>query len=140
MGFYSMIFVFDTRVLWNNEAITQIFFSLQILSIEGVLSYRDQHIWQHSSDVMCGIVHIQVSQTASEQHVTTHATSILKSIGLKNITVQVEKEAFFQHLTGLNSASSTFIDNYSNVGLRAVWPRFQNICFLVILLFVWLIP
>ncbi|XP_064619343.1 proton-coupled zinc antiporter SLC30A5-like isoform X2 [Lineus longissimus] len=73
----------------------------KVLSIEGVTSYRQQHFWQHSSKVYCGMLHIHVSPDAAEQKIIKQVTAIFKEIGINNMTVQVEKEAFFQHMSGL---------------------------------------
>jgi len=34
-------------------------------------------------------------------------TSILKTVGIKNLTVQVEKETYYHHITALNSANGS---------------------------------
>ncbi|CAH1796787.1 unnamed protein product [Owenia fusiformis] len=78
--------------------------SLQkVLDLEGVLSYREQHFWQHSSNVTCGTLHVQVTKGISEQKIISQITAIFKDIGINNMTVQVETEAYFQHMTGLGS-------------------------------------
>ena len=37
--------------------------------MDGVLSYRDEHFWEHSSKVLCGIIHVQVTPSSKEQRV-----------------------------------------------------------------------
>ena len=44
-------------------------FFLKILSLDGVLSYRDPHFWRHSSDLIVGSIHVQVAPSANEQRV-----------------------------------------------------------------------
>ncbi len=43
--------------------------AFQVLSVEGVLSFRDEHFWRHSSNVVCGTIHIQIKPEVSEQKV-----------------------------------------------------------------------
>ena len=72
-----------------------------LLTIEGVLSYRDQHFWRHSGNVVCGVVHVQISPDAQEARVTSRVTAIFTEIGVNRIAVQVEKDNFFSHMSGL---------------------------------------
>ena len=44
---------------------------LQLLSLEGVISYRDEHFWRHSSKVICGTIHVQVRPEISEQKIVS---------------------------------------------------------------------
>ena len=39
------------------------------MSIDGVLSYREQFFWQHSAKVEAGMVHVQVAPSVNEQKV-----------------------------------------------------------------------
>ena len=41
----------------------------QVLSLDGILSYRDQHVWKHSADIIAGTIHVQVAPSASEQRI-----------------------------------------------------------------------
>lgn len=41
----------------------------KVMKIEGVLSYRNQHFWVHSSKVLVGSIHVQVMPNASEQKI-----------------------------------------------------------------------
>lgn len=76
----------------------------RILSIEGVISYRDEHLWQlSSSSIYCATLHVQISSGAYEQLITAQINSILKELKLTNLVVQLEKEVFFQHLQGLGA-------------------------------------
>ena len=40
-----------------------------MLSIDGVISYSDEHFWRHSSRVLCGTIHVQLQPDSSEQKV-----------------------------------------------------------------------
>jgi zinc transporter 5/7 len=79
----------------------------KILSVEGVLSYRNENFWRHSANVVCGTIHIQIRLEGSEQKVVQHVTAILKEEGVTNLTVQIEKETFFQHMSGLGVSMDT---------------------------------
>ncbi|KAK7115619.1 proton-coupled zinc antiporter SLC30A5-like [Littorina saxatilis] len=76
----------------------------KILSVEGVLAYRDPHIWSHTSTKVMATLHIQISSTAIEQRIVSQISAILKEAGIHNVTVQTEKETFFYHMSGLGSS------------------------------------
>ncbi|XP_029798240.1 zinc transporter 5 isoform X3 [Suricata suricatta] len=75
----------------------------KIQKIEGLISYRDPHFWRHSASVVAGTVHIQVTSDVLEQRIVQQVTGILKDAGVNNLTIQVEKEAYFQHMSGLST-------------------------------------
>jgi len=52
-----------------------VFNQLQILTLEGVLSYRDQHFWRHSGSLVCGSLHVQISAAASEQYTVSQVSN-----------------------------------------------------------------
>uniref|UniRef100_A0A674PAI4 Zinc transporter n=1 Tax=Takifugu rubripes TaxID=31033 RepID=A0A674PAI4_TAKRU len=75
----------------------------KIEKLEGVLSYRDPHFWRHSASVVAGTIHLQVMSDVVEQRIIHQVTAILKEAGVNNLSVQVEKEAYFQHMSGLST-------------------------------------
>ncbi|XP_074057385.1 proton-coupled zinc antiporter SLC30A5 isoform X1 [Macrotis lagotis] len=75
----------------------------KIQKIEGLISYRDPHFWRHSASVVAGTIHIQVMSDVLEQRIVQQVTGVLKDAGVNNLTVQVEKEAYFQHMSGLST-------------------------------------
>ncbi|TRY91874.1 hypothetical protein DNTS_017673 [Danionella cerebrum] len=75
----------------------------EIQKIEGVLSYRDPHFWRHSASVMAGTIHLQLMSDVVEQRVVQQVSAILKDAGVNNLTIQLEKEAYFQHMSGLST-------------------------------------
>ncbi|XP_065059962.1 proton-coupled zinc antiporter SLC30A5-like isoform X2 [Rhopilema esculentum] len=97
----------------------------KILSIENVLSYKDQHFWQHSADLVVGTISLQVTPTAIEQRVIQQVTSIVKEYGVGNLTVQIEKESFYHNLNKLsgdglpvmNFQKQTTLDKYEIVNI-----------------------
>ncbi|XP_037548237.1 zinc transporter 5 [Nematolebias whitei] len=75
----------------------------KIEKIDGVLSYRDPHFWRHSATLVAGTIHLQVMSDVVEQRIVQQVTAILKDAGVNNLSVQVEKEAYFQHMSGLGT-------------------------------------
>uniref|UniRef100_A0A3P9JPM4 Zinc transporter n=1 Tax=Oryzias latipes TaxID=8090 RepID=A0A3P9JPM4_ORYLA len=75
----------------------------KIDKLEGVLSHRDAHFWRHSANMVAGTIHLQVMSDVVEQRITQQVTALLKDAGVNNLSVQVEKEAYFQHMSGLSS-------------------------------------
>jgi len=76
----------------------------RILKLDQVQSYSDEHFWNLSSSTIVGTIHIQIANDGDEQRVTAQVQTILKEAQLQNVAIQVEKQVFFNHLTGLNSA------------------------------------
>uniref|UniRef100_A0A8C1HHL3 Zinc transporter n=1 Tax=Cyprinus carpio carpio TaxID=630221 RepID=A0A8C1HHL3_CYPCA len=75
----------------------------KIRKIEGVLSYRDPHFWRHSASVIAGTIHLQLMSDVVEQRVIQQVSAVLKDAGVNNLTIQLEKEAYFQHMSGLST-------------------------------------
>ncbi|XP_066514784.1 proton-coupled zinc antiporter SLC30A5 [Hoplias malabaricus] len=75
----------------------------KIQKVEGVLSYRDPHFWRHSANTIAGTIHLQIMSDVVEQRIIQQVTAVLKDAGVNNLTVQVEKEAYFQHMSGLST-------------------------------------
>ncbi|KAM6037440.1 LOW QUALITY PROTEIN: proton-coupled zinc antiporter SLC30A5-like [Chlamydotis macqueenii] len=71
-----------------------------IQKTEGVISYRDPHFW---CPVVAGTIYVQVKDVVREQRIIQQVTAILKDAGINNLSVQVEKEAYFQHMSGLST-------------------------------------
>jgi zinc transporter 5/7 len=73
----------------------------KLFSVDGVLSYSEEHFWRHSSRVLCGTIHVQIEPDASEQKVVAQVTSLFKEAGISNMCIEVEKRTYFHHLQGL---------------------------------------
>ncbi|XP_030049078.1 proton-coupled zinc antiporter SLC30A5 [Microcaecilia unicolor] len=82
----------------------------KIERLDGIISYRDPHFWRHSASVVAGTIHLQVLSDTVEQRIIQQVTSILKDAGINNLTVQVEKEAYFQHMSGLSTGFHEVLD------------------------------
>lgn len=88
----------------------------RVLKIEGVISYREPHFWSHTSTKMMGSLHVQVVPEASEQKIIAQVLSIFKDLGPNSLTIQVEKEAYFHHLSGLSAAFHPLIQQSKTFG------------------------
>ncbi|CAF1123198.1 unnamed protein product [Didymodactylos carnosus] len=76
----------------------------KILRIENVQSFSNEHFWALSSSQLIGTIHIQIAKDGDEQRITSQVQAILKENQVTNIAIQIEKQVFFNHLQGLNSA------------------------------------
>ncbi|KAH9513268.1 hypothetical protein Btru_034511 [Bulinus truncatus] len=75
----------------------------KIKTIDGVLSYREPHFWSHTANRVIGMIHVQVSQQAQEQRIISQVAAIFKDAEVNSLTVQVEKQSYFFHLSGLGA-------------------------------------
>ncbi|CAG2187917.1 MSC2 [Mytilus edulis] len=82
----------------------------KVLNIEGILAYREPHFWQHTADKIYGTVHIHVVPDASEQKIIAYVTNLFKEININTVTVQVEKETYYFHLSGLGANCDSYND------------------------------
>ncbi|MFH4975254.1 hypothetical protein AB6A40_001963 [Gnathostoma spinigerum] len=72
-----------------------------VLQIDGVISYSRAHIWQLKSDLNVVSIHVQISDETNDQLVRYRITKLLKLPGVSQVTVQVEKESFFQNIQAI---------------------------------------
>ena len=73
-----------------------------ILALDGVISHRLCHVWQHTEHENIAVINVNVEPYVIEQRIISQVQSIFRSCGINTITVQVEKEAFYQHMSGLS--------------------------------------
>ncbi|KAH3837247.1 zinc transporter 5-like [Dreissena polymorpha] len=92
----------------------------KILNLEGVTSYRDHHVWYHTSSKVLATLHLHVAHDASEQKIISQVGSIMKDAGIHSVTVQVEKEEYLQHLSGLGSTFDPNVFQHSHFELPHV--------------------
>nr|XP_037272779.1 zinc transporter 5-like [Rhipicephalus microplus] len=116
----SMILVLRTPLQLEGKKLPSML--SKVLKIEGVLSYRNEHFWYHTSDVLAGSLHVQIAKDANSQKVLSQVTSLFKELGMQHFTVQVEKEEFFQHMSGLRASTNY----YSNALLRSAAHQASN--------------
>ncbi len=71
------------------------------MGIEGVVSYRKMHVWQLNSEQYIGSLIVEVTPETNQKKVTRQVLDVLHHSGLTQISVQIEKDAFFQHISSL---------------------------------------
>jgi len=74
-----------------------------VLELDGIISYRGCRVWQHIDDDVIAVITVHVKPHVLEQRVVSQVTSIFRDAGVSAITTQVEKEDFYQHMSGLMS-------------------------------------
>ncbi|KAK8782149.1 hypothetical protein V5799_016509 [Amblyomma americanum] len=116
----SMILVLRTPCQIEGKRLSSVLG--KVLKIEGVLSYRNEHFWYHTSDVLAGSLHVQIAKEANSQKVLSQVSSLFKELGMQHFTVQVEKEEFFQHMSGLRASTNY----YNNALLRSASHQASN--------------
>lgn len=91
----------------------------KIMNLDSVISYRDPHFWFHTSSKVFGTLHLHVAQDAVEQKVISQVGAILKDSGLHSVTLQVEKDSYFQHMSGLGASVDQNFSalNFENLNL-----------------------
>ena len=47
------------------------------MALDGVVGYSDEHIWQHSSKVVCCTLRLQVKRDCGEQKITAQVNKFL---------------------------------------------------------------
>ena len=67
----------------------------QVRRIPGVLGYREPHFWTHTGRDAIGTMHVLVSEDCDQQHVLRAVSAIFTDIGVAEVAIQVETEAFF---------------------------------------------
>lgn len=82
---------------------------LGISKLDGVASWSDPHVWDYSEEAQHGTITVRANEDAREQSVLASVQGVFKANGLKHMTVQVTKEAFYtatrakESQTGLTS-------------------------------------
>lgn len=62
----------------------------KVTGLAGVYSVQDPHFWTLCSDVYVGAIKIEVSENADAKYVTKQARMIFESIGVKQMTIQLD--------------------------------------------------
>ena len=73
-----------------------------ILALDGVISHRLCHVWQHLDHETIAVMNVHVESYVIEQRIINQIQNVFRLCGINNITVQVEKESFYQHMSGLS--------------------------------------
>lgn len=62
----------------------------KVTGLAGVYSVQEPHFWTLCSDVYIGAIKLEVSKNVDPKYVVTHTRMIFESIGIKQITVQLD--------------------------------------------------
>lgn len=62
----------------------------KVTGLAGVYSVQEPHFWTLCSDVHIGAIKLEVSKNVDPTYVTTHTRKIFESIGIKQITIQLD--------------------------------------------------
>lgn len=62
----------------------------KVTGLAGVYSVQEPHFWTLCSDVFIGAIKLEVSKNVDPKYVVTHTRMIFESIGVKQITVQLD--------------------------------------------------
>ena len=73
-----------------------------VSALDGVISYRLCRVWQHTDQETIAVINVYVEPYVIEQRIITQVQSIFRASDINTVTVQVEKEAFYQHMSGLS--------------------------------------
>ncbi|KAJ3034398.1 hypothetical protein HDV00_005054 [Rhizophlyctis rosea] len=63
-----------------------------VLSIPGVIGMSHPHFWELCSNHYVGTVKVQVAEGANEQEVRFKVANVFREVGVRDVTVQVEKD------------------------------------------------
>lgn len=80
----------------------------KISHLEGVVSLHSCSIWEHGNGDFIASLCLTVQPYVTEQRVITQATNLFREHGINSCTIQVEKDDFYQHLSGLVTGSEEF--------------------------------
>lgn len=62
----------------------------RISGLAGVYSVQDPHFWTLCSDVYVGAIKLEVAENTDAKYVTTQTRMIFESIGVKQMTIQLD--------------------------------------------------
>ncbi|KAL6057482.1 Zinc transporter 5 [Balamuthia mandrillaris] len=77
----------------------------KVVAMEVVMGVREVHFWRHSGDVIVGTMHVQIQNEADEQKVQRKVHKLFGGL-VEHLTVQVEKERFFELETQLQKQNN----------------------------------
>lgn len=77
----------------------------KIGDLEGVTSIHSCRVWEHGSGEFVAAVCLTVHPHVTEQRVITQVTNLFREHGVSSCTIQVEKDDYYQHLSGLKMGS-----------------------------------
>jgi len=76
----------------------------KILHLPGVVSYSNPHIWLLNSDKYVATLNVQCSNETQQQKLCQQILHILKSSGIQEAGIQIEKDSYFQYVNLIHPA------------------------------------
>ena len=67
----------------------------QMMSIPGVMSLIQTHLWELCHDQLVGTIRVLVARDSDEQTMRLQISNLFKQAGVGNMTVQIEKEVVY---------------------------------------------
>lgn len=64
----------------------------KIQNLQGILTLGSIYFWKNASDDIIGSLHIRVSKSSNRQYLTYKILDLFDHYGIKNITIQIERE------------------------------------------------
>lgn len=62
----------------------------RVMGLAGVYGHHEAHFWTLCSDVYIGSIKLEVSKNVDPTYITTHTRMIFESIGIKQMTIQLD--------------------------------------------------
>lgn len=62
----------------------------RVMGLAGVYGYHEAHFWTLCSDVYIGTIKLEVSKNVDATYITKHTQMIFESIGIKQMTIQLD--------------------------------------------------
>ena len=62
----------------------------RVTGLAGVYAVQEPHFWTLCSDVYVGVIKLEVSKNVDPKYVTTQTRMIFESVGVKQITIQLD--------------------------------------------------
>lgn len=84
----SMMILMQRQPQAIDRALPQCF--QKVTGLAGVYSVQEPHFWTLCSDVYVGAIKLEVSKNVDPKYVVTHTRMIFESIGVKQITIQLD--------------------------------------------------
>eukprot|EP01092_Planopodium_desertum_P002295 TRINITY_DN13619_c0_g2_i1.p1 TRINITY_DN13619_c0_g2~~TRINITY_DN13619_c0_g2_i1.p1 ORF type:complete len:138 (-),score=10.14 TRINITY_DN13619_c0_g2_i1:39-452(-) len=66
----------------------------KVETLGGVVRLKNPHFWSNYGDNLVGTLHVVVNPEINEQIILLQVTQIMAPLGLRDLTVQIEKEQF----------------------------------------------
>ena len=74
----------------------------KVFQIDSVLEVVKLCIWQNTEDTVCCSMRLHIASNASEQLVLDKVKEVLKGDQISHLTIQLEKDEFYQHMEALD--------------------------------------